>query len=978
MERINEKLINDNPIIISFECTKKILEQMKKCVCKITFGKEKGTGFFCKIPFPDKNNMILVFITNNHVINKLNEKIIIYIEEECEERKILINNDRMIYMNDDKKYDITIVEIKEEDNIANYLELDDNIIDDILNNEINIKNAKYNDNKVYAIQYPDGNLSVSFGIIQGIFEERKYEFQHKCSTMFGSSGSPILNLKNNKLIGIHKQGALNYNIATFLNGPIKEFINININNKKNINYKCHVGGMKIKNAKKIDIESLFNTQNTFREYISNKIKNKNNSFKPSLIINSSVSNLLNKTTNKQNPKIRNRQQNLSQSQPKNSPSIIKKRPVNHSSSSSNSIIINNTEAIKTQKNQSDDVFLTYANSISNKRKRLEEQNKDKKIKFNLNMINKDYLNQLRKQSKSLFTEKFSNKIFSDDFQKQAEALKAMNEQIYKNKNIRIYLDNLEFILKIIGINISSNLNIKITKKLFEFFDLLFYILFNNKHKLNDTESNIIMSVLINHLSLNNNALKEQLLSLLNKYIEFLNTNKIMVTVINISLNKNNKIKTDILDLAINLVNKEKLNISTKVYAKLFCKFLSSNENVIKSKALFLFQEIFYNMGEKLWKIIENEDFCKDEDEIENDDINNEINNSEGEDKNEIFPYDESENNGEINFDDKKESDKDSEIMEDENENGIMAKKDIDKIKTFTDSKLDINLSQKYNFKNSTIPENQKNFCELYKYFSQKKEKFKLKSYENKKYLHSLTPQPNAFKSKNNNNKNIYRNILNSGQKDQSFEKPYKKYNAPYLLNNKYLVNPEPEDILYNQISFKFRQKIHQLNNEVFINNQIKDELKKAEKIREQGMNNIENKEFEKKVNFVIEPKLDKVDIKDYIIPEECSFKNNINNNDITEKEKEIHNALFRAKVNLVVNNNMDEDEIIIYPGDDVEEKILHFCLKHKLNEEKKNNLMNIIMEKIEENKNDNIKEKNEENNINNNIEEKNIKNNGGK
>ena len=42
--------------------------------------------------------------------------------------------------------------------------------------------------------------------------------------------------------------------------------------------------MKIKNAKKIDIESLFNTQNTFREYISNKIKNKNNFFKPSLII----------------------------------------------------------------------------------------------------------------------------------------------------------------------------------------------------------------------------------------------------------------------------------------------------------------------------------------------------------------------------------------------------------------------------------------------------------------------------------------------------------------------------------------------------------------------------------------------------------------------------------------------------------------------------------------------------------------------
>ena len=42
--------------------------------------------------------------------------------------------------------------------------------------------------------------------------------------------------------------------------------------------------MKIKNAKKIDIESLFITQNTFREHNSNKIKNKNNFFKPSLII----------------------------------------------------------------------------------------------------------------------------------------------------------------------------------------------------------------------------------------------------------------------------------------------------------------------------------------------------------------------------------------------------------------------------------------------------------------------------------------------------------------------------------------------------------------------------------------------------------------------------------------------------------------------------------------------------------------------
>ena len=40
-----------------------------------------------------------------------------------------------------KKFDITIIEIKEEDEIKNYLELDDNILNDILYNEN--KNNKY-------------------------------------------------------------------------------------------------------------------------------------------------------------------------------------------------------------------------------------------------------------------------------------------------------------------------------------------------------------------------------------------------------------------------------------------------------------------------------------------------------------------------------------------------------------------------------------------------------------------------------------------------------------------------------------------------------------------------------------------------------------------------------------------------------------------------------------------------------------------
>ena len=45
------------------------MEQMKKSVCKIELQFGMGTGFFCKIPFPDMDKMLPVLITNDHIIN---------------------------------------------------------------------------------------------------------------------------------------------------------------------------------------------------------------------------------------------------------------------------------------------------------------------------------------------------------------------------------------------------------------------------------------------------------------------------------------------------------------------------------------------------------------------------------------------------------------------------------------------------------------------------------------------------------------------------------------------------------------------------------------------------------------------------------------------------------------------------------------------------------------------------------------------
>ena len=247
-----EKCLGDWPKLISYNKSIKIIEQMEKNICKLMLEKNaQGTGFFCKIPFPTKENMLPVFITNNHLINKdmlntENYEIKLWIEEKKNTIKLNLDN-RMKYTNVD--YDTTIIELKSDDGINNYLELDD---DDIINNILENEDItwKYDKKQIYIIQYPEGELSVSYGVIEGVPEDKKWSFLHKCDTKCGSSGSPVLN-NDGKVIGIHQKKAYHYNHGSFLNYPIKEFIQINRNFDKNENiYEYHMNDLLLKEFNK--------------------------------------------------------------------------------------------------------------------------------------------------------------------------------------------------------------------------------------------------------------------------------------------------------------------------------------------------------------------------------------------------------------------------------------------------------------------------------------------------------------------------------------------------------------------------------------------------------------------------------------------------------------------------------------------------------------------------------------------------------
>ena len=223
---IKEKLLSDYPMPISLKQNGKIIKQLKNSVCNIYLGKGRGTGFFMKIKSPDNKHLFPALITCSHVIDNsfFSEKEEINIEINGKNKTIEFK-DRIKYTN--TNLDITIIEIKEKDEIKHFLQLDEE------NQDIRISGKT-----IYLLQYFDSNgpshpsvPSVSYGILKETL--KNFSFTHCGITTFGSSGSPILNLANNKVIGIHigSKTNANYNIGKFLNIPINDFIIKMYNNK---------------------------------------------------------------------------------------------------------------------------------------------------------------------------------------------------------------------------------------------------------------------------------------------------------------------------------------------------------------------------------------------------------------------------------------------------------------------------------------------------------------------------------------------------------------------------------------------------------------------------------------------------------------------------------------------------------------------------------------------------------------------------
>ena len=173
-----------------------LLLETQKSICKIVIQNNsllmKGTGFFMKI-----NDSKKYLITANHNIPKdrTYEEILLEI---FNEKSIILNlKDR--YIKYFKEKDITLIEIKDTDEICNEIKFLFYDINYILGYNI------YKNGYVFTIGYPrGGEAAYSSGQIVNIHD---YNFYHNICTEAGSGGSPIILLNNNenelRVIGIH-------------------------------------------------------------------------------------------------------------------------------------------------------------------------------------------------------------------------------------------------------------------------------------------------------------------------------------------------------------------------------------------------------------------------------------------------------------------------------------------------------------------------------------------------------------------------------------------------------------------------------------------------------------------------------------------------------------------------------------------------------------------------------------------------------
>ena len=196
-------------------------KSFEKIIFTVKNNGKKGTGFFCKIKNPNSSDSLPVLITSSQFYNKedfyTKKKIELIIKNS--KYTLYVDDSRKSYINDDK-YNISLLEIKKED----YLDIDSFL--EIESDESFDSNNLYQNESLGLVSYnkKEKNYNAIKFKIKTI-NENQYAFKFESNLNEELIGSPIINITNNKILGIYKNydKKINLNNGILLKIPINEF-----------------------------------------------------------------------------------------------------------------------------------------------------------------------------------------------------------------------------------------------------------------------------------------------------------------------------------------------------------------------------------------------------------------------------------------------------------------------------------------------------------------------------------------------------------------------------------------------------------------------------------------------------------------------------------------------------------------------------------------------------------------------------------
>jgi len=250
------------------------LNKVSKSICKIIYQSDDkkctGTGFFMKIKY--KNQVLMnCLITNYHVLNKYQSYTKIQLQIGESKKKFNIRTKRYAkYF--EEPIDISMIEILNKDKIIEHV--------DFLSYDLNYMKYGYDyylNKEIFILQYPYGEeMHSAIGKINNI---KNFEFKHDAGACQGSSGSAVILIENNCVIGIHKGIKNNNKIGTFIGKLFDELIIDSKLQKKinNIKNQIVIETNKIKNE---EPQNIINNS----ESLSQKNDNEENCDKNNLVL----------------------------------------------------------------------------------------------------------------------------------------------------------------------------------------------------------------------------------------------------------------------------------------------------------------------------------------------------------------------------------------------------------------------------------------------------------------------------------------------------------------------------------------------------------------------------------------------------------------------------------------------------------------------------------------------------------------------